>query len=252
MIKRRIKRRLGYIADQQGIINRYLREQGGWDSHLMRTREYILEGVKAAAPETVTILGSGWLLDVPLQELASITGHINLVDINHPSQIRRKVCEFKNVSLVEDDITGGVAAMIPRIVKEGINPGTLEVPLYDPTYIRGMVISVNILTQLDMLPADYLAGKCECSNEELRAFRRRIQESHIDFLKQQTSLLISDCSEEIWRDKEKVEVNNLLFTPFPRGKMEKEWIWDFDKGGSYYRRLNVHFRVKAVMLNNER
>lgn len=239
---------MGYITDQKGIINRYLREQGGWDTHLSRTREYILEGVKAVGPETVTILGSGWLLDVPLQELASITDHVNLVDINHPSQIRRKVGEYKNVSLIEDDITGGIAAMIPRIIKEGINSDSLKIPLYDPAYIKGMVISVNILTQLDMLPADYLAGKCNCRNEDLRIFRRKIQEAHIDFLKQQTSVLISDCSEEIWRDKEKLEVNNLLFTSFPRGGMEREWIWDFDSGGAYYRRLNVHFRVKAVMM----
>lgn len=251
MIRRRGVKKLGYIADQQGIINRYLREEGGWDSHLMRTRDFILEGVKAAGPETVTILGSGWLLDVPLEELASVCNHINLVDINHPAQVRRKVVGFKNVSLIEDDITGGLVAILPDVIKSGISTAAIDIPRYNPDYERGLVVSVNLLTQLDMMPADYLAARSDSSREELREFRKRIQESHIKFLREQRSLLISDCMEEIWRDDEKVEVNDLLFTPFPDGGMENEWMWDFDTGGSYYRRSRVLFKVRAAMLREE-
>lgn len=248
MIRRGGIKRLGYISDQQGIINRYLREEGGWDYHLMRTREFILEGVRSEEPDTVTILGSGWLLDVPLEELASICGHINLVDINHPAQVRRKAGDFKNVSLIENDITGGVAGIIQNAIKNSISPAAIEIPRYSPDYERGLVVSVNLLTQLDMIPADYLAARSQSSREELREFRKRIQESHIKFLREQRSLLISDFQEEIWREDDKVEVNDLLFTPFPAGENEKEWIWDFDTGGSYYRRSRVLFRVRAVML----
>ncbi|MCA1757015.1 MAG: hypothetical protein LC649_06120 [Bacteroidales bacterium] len=248
MIKRRGVRKLGYIADQQGIINRYLREKGGWDSHLMRTRDFILEGVKAAEPDTVTILGSGWLLDVPLEELTSICGKINLVDINHPAQVRRKAGGFKNVSLIEDDITGGVTGMIRNTIRKDISPAATDIPLYEPDYNRGFVVSVNLLTQLDMIPADYMAARSNSSSEELREFRKKIQESHIKFLREQTSLLISDYQEEIWRDDDRVEVNDLLFTSFPEGEMEREWMWDFDTGGSYYRRSRVLFKVRAVLL----
>lgn len=251
MIRRRGVRKLGYISDQQGIINRYLREQGGWDSHLMRTRDFIMERVRTEEPDTVTILGSGWLLDVPLEELASICGHINLVDINHPAQVRRKVVDYKNVSLIEDDITGGVTGIIRNAIKNDISPAAIDIPRYKPDYERGLVVSVNLLTQLDMIPADYLAARIDGSREELREFRKKIQESHITFLREQTSLLISDCQEEIWRDDERVEVNDLLFTSFPGGEMKREWMWDFDTGGSYYRRSRVLFRVRAVMLREE-
>lgn len=248
MIRRRRARKLGYIADQQGIINRYLREQGGWDSHLIKTRDFIVEGVRAAKPDIVTILGSGWLLDIPLEELASLCEHINLVDINHPAQVKRKAGILKNVSLIEDDITGGVAGLLPGAIRNSISAAAIEIPRYKPDYERGMVVSANLLTQLDMIPADYLAARSDSSREDLRQFRKRIQEAHIDFLREQTSLLVSDVLEEVWREDEKVEENDLLFTRFPAGKMERQWIWDFDTGGSYYRRSRVLFKVRAVML----
>jgi hypothetical protein len=249
MIRRGRARKLGYIDDQHGIINRYLRERGGWDSHLMRTRDFIVEGVKAVNPDIVTILGSGWLLDVPLEELASLCDHINLVDINHPAQVRRKAGLFKNVSLIEDDITGGIAGILPDAIRNNINAAAIEIPRYMPDYNTGLVVSVNLLTQLDMIPADYLAARSDSSREDLREFRKRIQEAHIKFLMKQTSLLISDFQEEVWREDEKIEVNDLLFTQFPRGEMERQWMWDFDTGGSYYRRSSVIFKVRAVMLN---
>lgn len=251
MIRRRRARKLGYIADQQGIINRYLREKGGWDSHLMKTRDFIVEGVKAARPDIITILGSGWLLDVPLEEVSSLCDHINLVDINHPAQIRRKTGLFKNVSLIEDDITGGVAGILTDAIRNNISVSAIDIPRYTPDYERGLVVSVNLLTQLDMIPADYLAARSDSSREDLREFRKRIQESHISFLREQPSLLISDFQEEVWREDEKMEVNDLLFTSFPDGEMERQWIWDFDTGGSYYRRSRVLFKVRAVMLRQK-
>ena len=248
MISRRRARKIGYIADQQGIINRYLREQGGWDSHLMKTRDFIVEGVRAAKPDIVTLLGSGWLLDVPLEEVASLCEHVNLVDINHPAQVRRKAGLIKNVSLIEDDITGGVARLLHGAIRKNLSAAAIQIPQYNPDYERGLVVSANLLTQLDMIPADYLAARSDSSREELRQFRKRIQEAHIDFLREQTSLLVSDVQEEVWREDEKVEDNDLLFTQFPAGEMERQWIWDFDTGGSYYRRSRVLFKVRTVML----
>ncbi len=37
----RIIRRMGFIRDQEGIMNRYLRERSNWDRHLQHTRSFI-------------------------------------------------------------------------------------------------------------------------------------------------------------------------------------------------------------------
>ena len=133
MMKRSVIKRMGYLSDQKGIINRYLRERGGWDSHLYRCRDYILRSVDQIKPDVISILGSGWLLDVPLEELADAGIMINLVDINHPPQVRRKASRFKNVSLIENDITGGLTDIIYQSVSANItNIADIKMPVYKP------------------------------------------------------------------------------------------------------------------------
>lgn len=250
-MKRGLLKRMGYLSDQKGIINRYLREMGGWDSHLYRCRDYILRSADILKPETVTILGSGWLLDVPLEELAESGMEINLVDINHPPQVRRRVARFSNVTLVEDDITGGLSEMVYRLVAgNDDNLPDIKIPEYLPDYHCGLVISLNILTQLDMFLTDYLVRNSSIENEQLRQFRGRVQQQHISFLKSRGALLISDFREDIYRDNDIIESNDLLFTPFPEGTENEEWDWEFDTRGMYYSGKKVVFRVKALKINS--
>jgi hypothetical protein len=247
---RRVLKRMGYLADQQGIINRYLREQGGWDEHLYRCRNYIIESVKRRKPELITILGSGWLLDIPLEELAEGGTRINLVDINHPAQVRRKVQQFSNVELVEYDITGGLIETIWKEAgKPGFNLPGMVIPALKPDFDCGMILSVNILTQLDMLLAEYLAKYPGLKHGDIRHFRKGIQDSHLGFLQSVDSLLITDWGEEIWSDGELSSSSDLLFTGLPQGNNTEEWKWEFDTNGLYYSGKKVIFRVLATELS---
>ncbi len=54
-----------YISDQKGILNRYLAEGNNWEAHLEKTRGFITGCLEKNKPETVAVLGSGWLLDIP-------------------------------------------------------------------------------------------------------------------------------------------------------------------------------------------
>ena len=67
-------RRAGYLKDQTGIRRRYEREQEPWQQHIDNTRRFIVESArKAANHKSVAVLGSGWLLDVPVDELLQIS-----------------------------------------------------------------------------------------------------------------------------------------------------------------------------------
>ena len=70
---------MGYYNYQNGLIYRHLNQEGGWDSHLERCRSFILEGVGFYKPGKVTVLGSGWLLELPFAEMVERTGKICLV-----------------------------------------------------------------------------------------------------------------------------------------------------------------------------
>ena len=89
---------MGYLRDQDGVMNRYLSERGNWNEHLDLTKDFIAQSFIQKELDTVAILGSGWLLDVPLEKLIPRFKHIYLVDIWHPRQIRRKVAALDSVS----------------------------------------------------------------------------------------------------------------------------------------------------------
>jgi len=81
---RRILHKMGYYNYQRGLIYHHLDEEGSWNDHLRKCRSFILEAVERYKPPVVTILGSGWLLDLPLSEITAMATTINLVDIVHP------------------------------------------------------------------------------------------------------------------------------------------------------------------------
>lgn len=249
-VNTRILKKMGFLADQGGIINRYLREQGGWDSHLYKCREYILSKVRLFKGKDITILGSGWLLDVPLEELAEMCRMVKLVDINHPAQVRRKVKSFTNVKLINADITGGLIEEVWRITRKKIsNPDNIEIPVYSFDFDPGLVISLNILTQTDTLLNDYLRKTVDIGIDRQRLFRSKVQQAHLDMLNQYPYLLLTDYEEEIVDiDSSRIlETNNLIFAgALPQGRDSEEWEWIFDSSGEYYRRKRVIFRVRAV------
>lgn len=247
-VKRHITRRLGYKANQQGIINRYLRERGQWDSHLWRCRKYILDSITYHKPDSITFLGSGWLLDIPLEEAAERCRKVRLVDVLHPPQVRHKVAGINNVELYRQDISGGALAGIWDAYRKGAGVSSMEMPVYDPGFDTGLVFSVNILTQLDSLPVDFLVRKAGMSYRDLRPMRKNMQKAHIGYLVNTDSILITDYIEYLKTGDKIIGNNRLVFCSLPAGRRMEEWIWEFDNSGNYYSGKRVIFGVKALDL----
>ncbi len=103
-------------------MKRFLHDPGAWESHLANSSRYILNFVLKNRPGKVAILGSGWLLDVPLEELVAFSSELFLIDIHHPRQIRHKLRNYSNVVFLDYELTGGAAYEIYDMVK-GANNG---------------------------------------------------------------------------------------------------------------------------------
>ncbi len=96
--------------------------------------------------DTCVVVGSGLLLEVPLDALAQRFGRVYLIDMFHMPSVRRAAKYHGNVSLLTGDITGVFTA-----IKEGPAPGP-HVPA-PPAKIphlaeADLVVSCNCLTQL--------------------------------------------------------------------------------------------------------
>jgi hypothetical protein len=251
---KRILHRLGYYDYQQGLIYRHLGQNEGWNSHLENCRNYILKAAGIIKPGKVTVLGSGWLLDLPLKELLDAGIQVSLIDIVHPPEAYNQTASLQGVELIEDDATGGVVEKVWE--KAGKLPffrklKTLEdidIPVYKPKGDPGLVISLNILSQLDVLPVEFLKKRSKAGGEEIFRFRKNIQDIHIRFLSQYSSILITDVSEIFTDSSGKTTEVPTVITNLPAGTGREEWTWDFDLKRSDFYEKNSVMKVVAITL----
>lgn len=248
----KIIRRMGYLRDQDGIMNRYMRESKNWDQHLHRARNFINASFTGKSIESLAVLGSGWWLDIPLDELRNRFRRIYLVDIFHPPQIRKKAGAMENVELLEADLSGGAVEQLwqtfgkKRIIVS--NQWLEEIPLTSPlTHIRpDAVISVNLISQLDTLLCEFLEKRGHFSDEQLIPFRSRIQSFHVEWITRTPGCLITDTMEQ-HRDRHGRETfKSLLYTELPRGFRTEHWSWDFDTHGTYLPGSRTRMEVQAI------
>jgi hypothetical protein len=250
---RRLLNKMGYYEYQNGLIYRNLNQGGGWDSHLEHCRNFILKALELYKPEKVTVLGSGWLLELPIAEMIEKTGKICLVDIVHPPEVVNQTKVFSNVELIEADITGGLIKEVWQKI-EGysfINRlkslDAIIIPEYKPESNPGFVISLNVLTQLEFLPVKYLKEKSKIKEEEFDLFKVEIQKKHIDFLLKHKSLLISDYCEVFTNKQETATYVKTMLTHLPQGQIKEEWTWDFDQTGTDYYNRKSQMKVVALL-----
>ena len=245
---------MGYYNYQNGLIYRHLNQEGGWDSHLERCRTFILKALDFYKPEKVTVLGSGWLLDIPIAEMAERTGKICLVDIVHPPDVISQVRKLNNVELLEKDITGGLIEYVWKEIDRHSFFNRLKslrnitIPEYKQDSDPGMIISLNIITQLESLLVEYLKKRSNISDDEILIFRTEIQKKHIDFLTKHRSVLITDCAEILTDRSGTLRTVPTLISDVPAGKYREEWVWNFDlKGADYYNSRSV-MKVVAMII----
>ena len=247
------KKRMGFLKDQQGIINRYMRESSHWAKHLERTRNFISGSFNHSDAETVAVLGSGWLLDVPLDKLLLRFKHIYLVDIHHPVQIRKKTASMRQVQLIEEDLTGGAVKQIWQLLKDH-KKFTTDVDITDQISLEtplsqinpDALISVNLLNQLDIILCDYIRKRGHFQQEDFTPFRAVIQAFHLKWILKKPGCLITDIHEEIMGKKGEKSFKTLLHTKLPRGIRNDKWWWDFDTQGTYNPGSRTRMEVQAI------
>lgn len=245
---------MGYYDYQSGLIYRHLNQKSGWDSHLEHCRNYIMRAVDIYKPHKITVLGSGWLLELPIAEIIEKTGKVSLIDIIHPPEVITQAGNISNVELIESDLTGGLIEEVWKTVSSHSvfsKPESLEgiiIPEFRPESDPGMIISLNIITQLETLLVRYLKRKTRISDEEMFKFRKAIQNKHIEFISKYRSVLITDCEEIITKKSGELNKVSTLLAEIPSFTDKEEWSWNFDsKGADYYNSRSV-MRVLAVTL----
>jgi hypothetical protein len=252
---KKILRKFNFFSDQSGIINRYIREGGAWDKHLENTRAFIIKAANSMQKGKACVLGSGWLLDIPYQELSLMFDELVLVDIKHPPQIVHKLRNTKNIRLFESEITG-LAEPLYHLLKDSDKTHLPELtaikPIYDSIFLHELnssdfVVSVNLLNQLDILICDYVQKNHKFTDEMVKRFRKYIQQNHIGLLPEGKTALITDITElNFDKQLQLADSRKLVFVEFPVCTKTETWNWDFDLQKNYRKGLKTIFEVVAV------
>jgi len=242
-------RHMDYLYEVIAMRSRYLRNRTAWEPHLENTRCFVLSSAEECRNRSkAVVLGSGLMLDVPLKELSSMFREVVLLDIVLLPEVRRSIGQYSNVKLIQHDVTN-----MAETLYDNIHRGILELPHAAPLVPEidsstGLAVSLNILSQLWVMPRAYALKKLRNLDEErVDDWCRQIVESHYAFL---TSLPCTVClvadHEFIQRDRQGTIVSRGstiagLTLPPP----DTSWIWDIIPMGENRQFLSKELTVGA-------
>lgn len=172
-------RTMGYLGEAIDMRRRARRNRTAWQPHLDAARRFILSMLESRSTKNkAVILGSGLLLDVPLAELSALFRTVLLKDVICLPEIRRELKNYPNVTFTEHDVTG-VAGSLYRNNLHSLS----ELP--EPATARpadeqdaDLVVSLNILSQLWVLPRAYASRLRGIGPEQADEWCARITEAH--------------------------------------------------------------------------
>ena len=239
---------MGYVREQGGITSRGSRSVNSWGIHQEECKAIILEAADhCQQQDKALILGSGPLLDVPLAELSRRFGEVVLVDILHLRRIRKEAGCYANVRLVQIDVTG-IAKTIFDLTRRR---RPVSLPKHRPNFFLDekfdLVASVNLLSQLPVIPGQYLTdGIKGYSVEAMDDFSRQLIEEHLGWLARFPGVvcLITDRERLEIGDSNILSRKNILWgVDLPKGG--RSWIWDIAPRPEIYRDRDVRHEVIA-------
>ncbi|WP_417317466.1 hypothetical protein [Emcibacter sp.] len=231
---------LGYVRESIAIESRYKRCRNAWQSHLEACRREILLAAGSLTPGShIVIVGSGGLYDVPLEELRERGLRLSLVDIVHLPATRRRYRQDEDVHFIEVDVTGRVDEVYYR--QDLVAGSPPDLALDSPP---DLVVSLNILSQLALVPAKCLekAGVLVESK-----FTDTIMLQHLDWLEHFGCpvVLLSDMTRNYLENKSLLEQEKALPDSIRQrlGSPQLEWDWHIAPPGEVDRRLEICHRV---------
>lgn len=212
-------------------------------SHIENCSDVILREISASGARTVAILGSGPLIEIPIDKLLEMADKIILVDIVHPLKVQRRYRNHPKVKILEHDLTGVSEAML------SFTNGPLPRPAPSPLPEADFILSANCLSQLPHKPRQE-AESAGIGAQELDRFCEEISAAHIAQIRSsgKPHLIIADFETELRsRDGSLAEKSEPFFNQSDL-QIIKSWPWQVAPLGELDRRHSVTMKVGAFRI----
>ncbi|GAB6070051.1 hypothetical protein JCM30760_11480 [Thiomicrorhabdus hydrogeniphila] len=214
---------MGYVKESIAMEARATRCQQAWNDHYQHCQNTILKAIdRAVQHRTVLIFGAGSLKDLPLAELSEKFETVLLVDLVFLKSAQTYSKSFSNVLLIEHDVTESL---------EWISQG--EAIVQTPTawlddFSIDLVISLNLITQLPLIPARWLLTDFGFSEQDADIVSKQIIFAHMHYLRQfsgEVCLIADRLGVEFNAQGQEID----RFDPWwdiESPKIESSWYWE--------------------------
>lgn len=187
-------RALGFLKESLAMDARYRRCRNHWDTHYQHCRAAILQAVegveaKGTSKGIAVILGAGSLRDVPLEVLCERFEQVVLVDLLFLKEARKRASHYPNAVLVEADVTGLLEPFFSH-QHSTLSPNlswslpSLHELIPFPNSRIDFIVSLNLITQLPIIPVSQRLKKENADNALLNDMAKRLVTDHLALLDQ--------------------------------------------------------------------
>lgn len=239
-----LAKRWGYTTQSVALKFRARRCRKHWQEHLSHSKSFILEFLQKSSSKRLTILGSGHLLEIPIQEILQQGIQVTLVDLVHPRHVRALARRYpQQVQLIEKDLSSVLSSLQPKMkASELLQISWDSLPGWDLPKTEA-VVSANLLSQIPLI----ISESIKMTSQEYEDFARKIRDLHIQRMLEiapKAALFADFETHYVDRqgkrlDKETYEVNLRDL------RKTQEWLWEISPYGeaSPHYRVDMHVRA---------
>lgn len=233
----------GYIYQNVSLKFRARRCARAWQGHVDESHRFIREHLEKVNPRTIMIIGSGILMEIPINDLLAKAEKIYLVDLVHSPTVRKLAKKNPKVELIERDISS-----LLGLLKKGTGPFQLkqipwkQLPSWDLPKVD-WVISANLLSQIPLMISEVLPMTTETYDK----FARSVRDQHIERLFEQAPkvLLFADF-ETRYTDHDGSRIKTESYEVNLKSlKFDREWLWEIAPYGETSKDYKIEMLVKG-------
>ena len=227
-------RRIGYLHEAIALQARARRCRTAWAPHMNACRTTISNAAEQCRQHRhVVVLGSGPLTDVPIALLIKRFEHVHLVDIAQPRAVARRYRAVPHVSTHTIDLTRTVAILAAMGPRDELPMPTHQLPALARHSEVDLIVSVNLLSQLAVLPIRHACDRLAIDDAAALAWARAFVRAHLHALVSQDApvCLISDVRARYVDHTGSVTVSDDLLYGQTLPAPDSTWTWPVAPSG---------------------
>jgi len=246
-----LAKKYGFLHQSIALKHRYERCKKKWLPHLKNCQDLFLEELKYVSDKnSVVVLGSAHLHEIPLHLLMNNFQKVVLVDLVHPWKHHRLAKNNPRLQLIDLDVSGAIEFLQEVQTFSDLQELVQKIGSQELFNFKAdLIISGNLLSQLALLPLNQIERKTKTTltHEQKDEICSAFGQMHLQNLRKcQGHVLLYADREIFYRDRKQELIYqghyDIDFTGFSK---IKEWSWLLSPLGEASRKYSVEMKIEA-------